>query len=184
MKTKEMAFGAIIIAIIMMMALVPQLGLISVGPVSMTLMHIPVLIMAFTFKNNRKMALIAGAAFGFGSWIAALTRASTPMDVLFQNPLVSVVPRILFALIAYELYHFLMKRMNDNVAQIISILVSLIAHAIMVYSMMYIFGQSLFDQGLLVLFLGIMGVSSIVEKVLAIIVVPIVVNALRKALHI
>jgi uncharacterized membrane protein len=184
MKTKEMAFGAIIIAIIMMMAIVPQLGFVLVGPVSMTLIHIPVLIMAFTFRDNRNMALIAGAAFGFGSWLAALTRASTPMDVLFQNPIVSVLPRILFALIAYELYRFLTKYINDNFAQIISILVSLIAHAIMVYSLMYIFGRSLFDEGLLVLILGIMGVSSIVEKVLAIIIVPIVVNALRKALRI
>lgn len=101
-NTQELVLTSFIGAIIVMLSVVPQLGLITIFPsVSITIIHIPVLIGVMTLK--RPSALIFGLLFGLGSLFAALTRGSTPVDLAFVNPLISVLPRVLFALVAYEL---------------------------------------------------------------------------------
>jgi len=102
-NTQELVLTSLIGAIIVMLSVIPQLGLIQIFPaVSITIIHIPVLIGVMTLR--RPSAIILGTLFGLGSLFAALTRGATPVDLAFVNPLISVVPRILFAYIAYELY--------------------------------------------------------------------------------
>jgi len=92
-------------AIIVLMTVVPQLGFIFLTPlVSITLLHIPVLIGVFMMP--RKYGLILGLVFGMASFIRSFT-PSGPLDFAFQNPLVSVLPRVLFALAAGYIFDFL-----------------------------------------------------------------------------
>lgn len=181
-KTLLITFSAIIIAIIIMMALVPQLGYIQIGLVAITLIHIPTLIGAMTFKSW-KLALVSGCAFGFSSWFVAMTRPSGPVDVLFQNPLVSIVPRILFALIAFGTFVFFANVIKKEwLASLIATIISTIFHSVAVLSMMYVFGQSLFPTGYIALILTVAGTNGIIEKGLAFVIVPTVVVAVRRAL--
>ena len=102
-KTQELILVSLFSAIILILAMVPNLGLISFGAVSITIIHIPVLIGAMSLKRVTSV-FVLGLLFGLGTLFAALTRGSTPIDLAFINPLISVIPRILFALIAFYLF--------------------------------------------------------------------------------
>ena len=105
-KTQELILVSLFSSIILMLSLIPNLGLIIVfGGVSLTIIHIPVLIGVMTFKRLVNV-IILGFVFGLGSFLAALTRGSTPIDLAFVNPLISIVPRILFAVAAFYLFKF------------------------------------------------------------------------------
>jgi len=91
---REIAFYGVLSAILFVLALVPNIGMIQVGPVSITIMHIPVIIAALLF--GVKGGLLMGVLFGVLSWFLALTRAATPIDLWFQNPLVAILPRAAF----------------------------------------------------------------------------------------
>ncbi len=98
-KTRNMVETSLFCAIIIMMGLVPKIGFIKIGLVDITLLFIPVLV--GTILGDFKRAIILGLAFGVSSWIVALTRGSGPADIAFQNPLVSVLPRVLLTIIFY-----------------------------------------------------------------------------------
>lgn len=105
-NTKELVFLSMFSAIILMLSIIPNLGFILLFPgISITIIHIPVLVGVMIV--SRKQSLILGFMFGIGSLTAALMRASTPIELAFINPLISVLPRILFAWFAYEIFHFL-----------------------------------------------------------------------------
>ena len=96
MNVKEITFNAMFIAIVAIMALIPNLGIITVGPLSITILHIPVIVAGIAF--GMRSALIVSAAFGLSTMFVAMTRAVTPIDALFANPVLSVFPRLLFGL--------------------------------------------------------------------------------------
>lgn len=105
---RSIVFDAMFIAIIALMAFVPNIGLISVSPlISFTLLHIPVLIGAALFGWKR--GLIYGFAFGILTLIQAATQPRGAFDPLFINPLVSVLPRVIFGLAAGLSFELLKK---------------------------------------------------------------------------
>ncbi len=98
-------------AIIVLMTVVPQLGFIYLTPlVSVTLLHIPVLIGVFMMP--KRYGLMLGLVFGLASFIRSFTPQG-PLDNAFQNPLVSVLPRVLFAFAAAYIFDFL-KWLNQK----------------------------------------------------------------------
>ncbi len=104
----DLTLTSVFVAIILVMSLIPQIGFITILPgVSVTLVHIPVLIGIFLLPRNN--AIILGLFFGIGSWIASFMYGNTVLDLAFRNPLISVVPRILFAVAAYYIFQGLKK---------------------------------------------------------------------------
>ena len=96
MTSKKMATYAMLVAITIILAITP-IGMIPLPTgVSITIMHIPVIIAAILYGAKGGLAL--GLAFGLAGWYVALTRAVSPIDLLFTNPLFAVVPRALFGL--------------------------------------------------------------------------------------
>lgn len=93
----KIVFDAMFLAIIIVMTFVPYVGFIQIGPISFTLIHLPVLIGAALFGWKR--GLMYGIFFGLGSLIKATTYPGT-IDFLFVNPLISVLPRAVFGLVA------------------------------------------------------------------------------------
>lgn len=148
-NTKELVLTSLLGAIIVVLSVVPQLGLIVIFPaVSITIIHIPVLIGVMTL--SRPSALILGTLFGLGSLFAALTRGVGPVDLAFINPLISVLPRVLFALIAYELFRGL-KWLQQKMTYLQSLLI--IDGVLMISFILlgdYINSLELIDIGLLI----------------------------------
>lgn len=139
MKTRELVLNAIFIGLIMIMAWFPNLGYIQLFPtVGITIIHIPVIVGALTYK---KSGVILGTTFGLSSLFVALTRPATPVDFLFQNPLVSVLPRIIFGLVIYYLFITFSKMIkNKSVVIGLTAFLSTVIHSVLVLGMIYIFG--------------------------------------------
>ena len=76
MKVKDLTQIAMLMAITIILGIVPNIGIIQIGPVSLTILHIPVIIAAMLFKV--KGGAIVGLTFGLTSWFVASTRAVTP----------------------------------------------------------------------------------------------------------
>lgn len=108
MKKNEifyLALTGIFSAIIVLMTVFPQVGFISLTPfAAVTLLHIPVLIGVFLLP--KRYSVLLGLVFGVSSWIRSFAPIA-PLDYAFQNPLVSVLPRVLFALSAAYIVDFL-----------------------------------------------------------------------------
>ncbi len=94
-----MSFNAMLTAILLLMGLIPSLGFITINPaVSFTIMHIPVLVGAFLF--GWRGGLYYGFLFGFLSFWQASANPTGILDPFFQNPLISITPRLMFGLLA------------------------------------------------------------------------------------
>lgn len=99
----ELVLTSIFVALIFLLGFVPQLGFISIMPGNpITTLHIPVLIAAVLFRT--KYAFIPGIAFGVVSLIQAILQP-VGLNTAFINPMVSVLPRFLFAVAV----HFIFK---------------------------------------------------------------------------
>lgn len=101
--TFQLVLTALLGTIILAMSLIPQIGFITIIPgiVTVTIVHIPVLIGVFLLK--RSYAITLGGIFGIGSLLAALIYATNPFDQAFIYPWISILPRLLFAFVAYIL---------------------------------------------------------------------------------
>ena len=138
-RTKEIAFTGVFAAIIFVMALVPWLGYIQIGLVSLTIIHIPVLIGGAV--GGKRVSIYLGLFFGLTSLMIALIRPVLPSDFIFQNPLVSVLPRLLFGYVAYLFYTYFNRVIKNNiVATMVSFVLSTVAHTVFVLIAFYIFG--------------------------------------------
>lgn len=115
-KILNMVKFSTLAAITLLLSLVPQIGFITVLPgVSITIVHIPVLIGIMSLSLSYSIGL--GLVFGLGSLSAAFLYASNPFDVAMQNPLLSVVPRVLFAIAAFFIVHglrLLLKKIKHD----------------------------------------------------------------------
>jgi uncharacterized membrane protein len=139
-RVYEITTISVFVAILVVMALVPMLGFVQIGPVALTLLHIPVLIGGIF--GGRKVAISLGLVFGLLSLFVALTRPALPADFIFQNPLVSVLPRVLFGWALYEIYVLARRYItNKYLAVSVSMVVSTLVHAILVLIPFYFFAE-------------------------------------------
>lgn len=189
MKTRKLVYNAILIAIILVLSLVPNIGFIHVGPVSITIVHIPIIIAAVVF--GVRSSTIAGLAFGIGSWIAAIQTAASPVDLLFTNPLVAIVPRILFGLAAGLLWQLLKTNLKDGSylvrVGIVSLLSSfihtffvLLTLYIAIYSGTDVTIKALISNGFFVFMASIVAVNTFVEAGVAMVITVPVARALAQ----
>ena len=138
MNVKEIVLNAMFIAIVAVLAFVPNLGIISIGPVSITIIHIPVIVAGILLGT--KSGLITGTAFGLSTMVVAMMRPVAPTDVLFANPVLSVLPRLLFGIsvgIVWKFAHNIFK--NRHFAVGVTAALTTFIHAVLVLSILYIF---------------------------------------------
>jgi uncharacterized membrane protein len=111
-KIKSIVIDALFLAVMTIFTFVPYLGYITVGPLlSFTTMHLFVLLGAILF--GRKKGALYGFFFGVLSLIKAIQYPST-LDYFALDPMISVVPRVLFGLIAGLVFDFLKKFISQK----------------------------------------------------------------------
>lgn len=100
---------------------------------SITILHIPAIIGAIL--EGPVVGTGIGAIFGVFALIIANIAPNGPVDLAFRNPLVSVLPRILFPLVAWALFAALSK-WKKVPAVVIASVVATVAHTVFVLGML------------------------------------------------
>ena len=107
MKINKIKFLGAVIFITILMDVVPSFGFIQVGAISITNMHIPVILTSIVLGPLEGM--LVGAVFGIVSLARAVSRQSTVLDMLLQNPFISVLPRLCLPLVSGYFYRLCLK---------------------------------------------------------------------------
>ncbi|MDH2808564.1 ECF transporter S component [Enterococcus faecium] len=108
-KTFRLVLRAILLAIIIVQAMVPWLGFIPLGFISLTIIHITVIIAAVVL--GPKDGMVIGLFWGIATIVRAYAMPTTPFDTLvFTNPIISVVPRVLVGLVAGLVFHWIYQK--------------------------------------------------------------------------
>ena len=87
-------------------------GFFTVGRISFTILHIPVIIA--TIMIGLPEGLLLSALFGFSSMITVYLRTVGPLDQLFRNPLLSVLPRLLIPIFVWVSLQTIRRAIDDN----------------------------------------------------------------------
>lgn len=122
------------------------LGFIPIPPVSVTIMHIPVIIGAII--EGPVVGALVGLVFGLFSMYRAFT-APAPTSFLFWNPLIAIVPRVLIGIVSYYSFRFLKSKIkNESVSIGISALLGTFTNTIGVMGLAYVIYLDRYAQAL------------------------------------
>ena len=110
LKVRRMVVTGLLIATIAVLMLT-GLGFIRIGPISASLLCLPVLI--GVMAEGLGVGVILGLAFGFLSFLKAFSDP-TIFAPYFMNPLVSIVPRVLIPIAAWLALRILMPKRQEN----------------------------------------------------------------------
>lgn len=187
-KTFRLVVDALLMAIVLLQNILPFLGYIPFGPFSLTLIGLTVLI-AGTALDPRDGALIGGF-WGVITFIRAFTWPSSPVaPLVFTNPLISIVPRLLMGLIAGWLYRWGRKRWSNTNAMRVAAAAGALVNSILVLGLVYLFYQTPAvatafgakgNQTLGYVLMISLVTNAIPELLLDVIVVPLIATPLRR----
>lgn len=138
MNVRRVAVAGILSALSILLTLVPSLGYIPIPPLTITTMHIPVIVAAIL--EGPFVGGFVGMIFGLSSmYTAATIFAGWPTTFPFLNPLVSVLPRILIGVLSYFAYAGVKKLFkNKSVSIIFGAIAGTLTNTIGVLGMIYI----------------------------------------------
>lgn len=189
-KTATIAFDAVIIAIVFVMGMVPQLGYIQVFPwLSLTILHIPVLVGAARFGPKR--GLVYGLAFGLTSMFQAMINGAG-LNALFVYPWIAIPPRLLFGWFAGLAFSLMEKspKLSTGVMKGVAAFLLTLVHTCLVFEVLFVFhaetiggyfaSSDPISEGIALTFAASIAVGAIGEALLAAILVPLVDRPLRK----
>lgn len=159
-KTFTTVLTAMFLAILLLLASVPFLGFIPLGPINATTMHIPVIIASIIL--GPKIGAFLGGCFGLISMIRA-TIIITPTSFLFspfipvpgategsfKAILIAVIPRILIGVVPYFVYQWSQKLMKNKVNSLGLFLAGVsggLTNTILVMNMIYFLFQKEYGE--------------------------------------
>jgi uncharacterized membrane protein len=138
-KVFKLVATALLGALMIVLALIPNVGFIAVSSVSITLLYIPLMIGAIWL--GPKTGLILGAVFGLFSLIVALALGTSPFDKVFTNPLVSVLPRMLAGFIVVYFAKAFRKFTKRLVSVGLAVTLAVLVNALLTVGLMLLFGN-------------------------------------------
>ena len=106
-RTRTIVIAGVLSAISILLAVTPIGYLISIAGISATTMHIPVIIGAIL--EGPVVGALIGLVFGVTSLIRAAVAPNGPIDPLFVNPLLSVLPRLFIGPVAWLVWRALRR---------------------------------------------------------------------------
>lgn len=140
-KNKQIALTAALSALTILLGIPGlHLGYIQISPtVSLTIMHIPVVLAAIL--AGLPGGIVTGLIFGLTSLVNAAANPSGVLDPLFVNPLCSVLPRVLFGVVAWGIFKLveLIPHCPKSINSLVTAIVSSLVHSFAVIGSMYVF---------------------------------------------
>lgn len=135
-KVFQMTVISMFLAILIIQTFVPVLGYIPLGAIDITIVHITVILAAILF--GPKTGMIIGSSWGLLSMTRAYVQPSIS-NVFFQNPLISVLPRLLVGLLSALLFRLIKEKLPERLAFSITALVGTLLNTVLVLGSIYIF---------------------------------------------
>ena len=188
-KVASMSVDAFFLAILLVMAFTP-IGYITVVPgLSLTLMHLPVLLGAALF--GWKKGLLYGLVFGLTSYVNALMNP-VGLNAMFAFFWVAIPPRVLFGLLSGIVFSLIGKLHKKGAKAIYLPLVCFlltVAHTVLVFTDLFLFHgeevSALFfssqTYGIGFTFAGIIGLGMLGEGAIAAVIIAPLSTAINKA---
>lgn len=185
-NTRNLVLLGVMLAITIIMDSTP-LGAIPLGSISATIMHIPTIITAVIL--GPAAGFIMGTSFGLISLLHALTRPNTPLDPLFVNPLVSVLPRMFIGISAYYVYIALKKavrnvRARESVSAVGAGIAGSMTNTVLVFLMLYlVYAQRVVEvtgAGFKAIVITVFTTNAIAEAVVSALITTAIVLALKR----
>lgn len=177
----QMNMLSIFIAIILVQTSIPGLGNIPIGPLSITIIPITVILSAVLLGT--RLGAIVGGIWGGITFIRAFWWPTSPLAVyVFTNPFVSILPRILVGVVGGMIFHRLVRiNLSQRLSLAIAGLFGTMVNTGLLLTLIYVFYRShssmiyhLSVNRLLPYLLGIASTNGLIEALLAFIIVPIV----------
>lgn len=168
-NTRSLTILSVMLAITIILDSTP-LGAIPLGSISATITHIPTIITGVIL--GPLAGFIMGTLLGLISLIHALTRPMTPLDPLFINPLISVLPRMFIGVVSYYAYSGLTKfikqdSINESVSALIAGIAGSLTNTALVFLMLYlVYAQEVAEKigvAFNVLFISVFTTNAIAE---------------------
>ena len=153
-------------------------GIIPLGPLNVTTLHVPTLIGAIV--EGPKVGAFVGFIFGCYSLWQNIT-APNILSPLFINPIISVLPRILFPVLAYLVYLLLWKA-PQGPRILVSAFMGTVFHTIMVMGLIFLLYADMFAIKMNLSPDQVLGSIVFLAVFAAVIVTPVAL-ALRKVLR-
>ncbi len=179
-KLVRLVICALFAALTVVMTFTPYLGYITVGIIEITTLHIVIIFGAAV------LGPVYGGILG-GVWgITCVARAFQFGIIPFQNPMVSLVPRIIVGVVAGLVFTGLSKtKCKKPVALGITALIGTLTNTVLVLSSLQIFGgfEVLFGEAaktLDVIIGTLISTNGLIEMISAIIIVPSLYMATQK----
>lgn len=185
-NTKRLTMMAIATAILLIQNFVPFLGNLPLPPLNPTIIHITVIV--FTFLLGTRDGMIIGAIWGIIRMIRAFTMPASPLDpLIWTNPMIAVLPRLLIGLTVGVTYQWLQKRWPSAHSLRISAFLGSLTNTVFVMLFIYVFFtediaylMNIQMDNIVYGLLAIVVTSGIPEAIIAAIIAPIVVKPLKK----
>lgn len=184
MSTGQLTLVGMLGAISAVLGFTP-IGFITIGAISVTTMHIPVIIGAVL--EGPMIGMMTGLLFGIISMVRAFI-IPLPTSFIFWNPIVAIVPRVLLGYISYQVYYLVRTKFKkENTAVVLAAFLATLAHTVMVLGSAYLIYHdklaeklTLSVQGVKLLFTGIAIQNGIPEAILSVFVTVAVYKAAKK----
>lgn len=192
-KVRKLVILGLMLAITIILDLSP-FSAIPIGSVSATIVHIPAMITGIIL--GPLYGLIMSGLFGLVSLIHAATRPASPLDPLFINPLLSVVPRLLIGVIAYYGYRGTVllwevvfkgniRKLKHTVGGAVGGVLASMANTILTLGMLYIlYVQEIIERigladatAVRVMLIGVVTSNAIIEAIVAGVLVSAITSA-------
>lgn len=181
--TRQLTIVGMLSAISIIMALTP-LGFIQLPMARATLMHIPVIIGAII--EGPVVGLLIGLIFGVFSLVQNFVAPTSALFFAFQNPLVSVLPRVLIPITAYYSYKYMIGKsetLKIGVGTVIGTLTNtfgVLTMIFLLYAQRYAEMKGIAESTVAGVIYGIALTNGIPEVIVAVIITIPVVIALKR----
>ena len=185
-KTYRIAILGILSAFIIIQTFVPFLGNIPIPPLNPTIIHITVIVAAFVLST--KDGMLVGLVWGLARMVKAYTLPASPLDLLlWTNPVIAVVPRVMVGLVAGLVFHTFLKRKQEKVGMVTAAVLGSLTNTVLVlgfialfYGNEYATALNVDPSNLLKVLAGIVATNGLGEAVAAGLIAPFIAKALMK----
>lgn len=189
-QTKRLVILAFFTAIILVQNFVPLVGYIPLGPLNLTLIHITVIVAAFVLGPVD--GALVGGVWGTITFIRAFVWPTSPLaTIVFVNPLIAILPRVMIGLVAGSIFKLLQPKVHHTMAAMIpAAILGSLTNTLLVLGQIFLFYQSksqmlyqIDTKALLPYLLAVIGTNGIPEAIAAAIIAPMISAPLLLRFH-